>query len=59
MKTYLFIITDTNDKYELPLFVCDNCEEVAQRLGITQSAVKKRLRNTQKKCKYRIERIEV
>lgn len=60
MKNFVFVITDTKDKFELPFYVCDTALEVANKLGISRNAVNKRLReNRQSNSRYVIEKIEV
>lgn len=60
MKEFIWILTERNDKFELPIFVAETCSEMADKLGISVNAVNKRLReNNQKHCKYIISKIEV
>ena len=57
MKKKLWIYTDGTE-YSLPLMVCDSSVELAKKLGITDSTVRKRAYN-QKISKSRDLRIEV
>lgn len=60
MKEFIWVIHERNDKYELPLFVSDNAEEIAKHLGISLPAVRKRIYDKkQNNCKYVVSRIEI
>lgn len=60
MVNYIWVAVE-NDEYELPIFVEDSAEKLASKLGISRSAVNKRVdRKVQKiRSNYKIIKVEV
>lgn len=60
MVNYIWVAVE-NDEYELPIFIEDSAEKLASKLGISRSAVNKRVdRKVQKiRSNYKIIKVEV
>lgn len=60
MKEYVWVLHERNDKYEFPVFIADTSKEIADKLGIGEKAVNKRVReNKQTQSKYIITKVEL
>ncbi len=58
LKGVIYMVV-TNDKYELPIYVADTVEEIAQLLGIKNNSVSTRICRGGYGKKYKIIRVRI